>query len=532
MVTLIFPPAASPTYLPLGVSFLKSYIDSRCGRGLLHVEDLNIRYWDFICSSNEQFGEYRSFVRGQSGIFSKEFYEAQLPAAKALRDESSQILNMVSLYLDRGTLDEALELVFHQLWASLEILNPTVMFSCLFPDQLLFSLGLSKWLSRFLTSPLYLGGASALLLSPSDLLDAAPWIQGIFTGEGEAAMEMFISHGENSLIPGLYRQREGRAILDAPPSVLSVEDLPPPDFSWADMSSYFNPVPVLPVQLSRGCKWRRCRFCAHNFSFGRYRCAHVSSSVDLLARYVQDYGGSQFYITDQYLDGEFLEPFAREIISRKLKVNYTFMGRPAEDMTREVLQLLARSGCCWISWGVESGSARLLDTAGKGTDPAIVSQVLKDSKEAGINNLALMIFGLPESDDQALEETFEFLQQNREWIDSLTASEFQLYLGTPFGRQPERYSIEITGPEIFCRIDGRALASVKVKHTDRARGEEADILRGPQEANRWRRRKIWIYPDTFWDSLPSEHYLILNSKIHGVENPENPEHPEFWDNVV
>jgi len=533
MVTLIFPPAASPTYLPLGVSSLKSYIDSRCGAGLLQTEDMNIRYWDYLCTLNPQYGEYRDFVQGKQGVFSKEFYEPHLPAARALRNESSRILELVSLYLDRKVLDEDLEKVFLHLWTSQEILNPVVMFSCLFPDQLLFTLGFSRWLTQFLSCPVYIGGASALLIPPGDLLSSAPWIKGIFTGEGEAAMESFIRHGGEGLIPGFYRRgADGSAAMDAPPSVMSMEDLPAPDFSWTDLSSYYNPVPVLPVQLSRGCKWRRCRFCAHNFSFGRYRCTDVTPAVDLLSSCVKDYGASRFYITDQYLDGEFLEPFAREIIARGLKISYTFMGRPAEDMTPEVMSLLAESGCAWISWGVETGSARLLDTAGKGTNPATVSRVLKDSKKAGINNLALMIFGLPESDDQALEETFEFLQENREWIDSLTASEFQLYLGTPFGNHPERYQIEITGPEAFCRIDGRDLVSVKVKHTDLARGDEAEILRGPHEARRWRRRKIWIYPDTFWDALPSEHYLILNSRMGRFESPDNPENTRLWNSAV
>ena len=311
-----------------------------------------------------------------------------------------------------------------------------------------------------------------------------------------------------------------------------MDNLPPPDFSWADLGSYYNPVPVIPVQLSRGCKWRRCRFCAHNFSFGRYRCMDVSAAVDLLAGHIRDCGASQFYITDQYLDGGFLEPFAREVITRGLKISYTFMGRPAEDMTPEVMKLLARSGCKWISWGVETGSARLLDTAGKGTNPGTVARVLKDSKKEGINNLALMIFGLPDSDDKALEETFDFLQENRDWIDSLTASEFQLYLGTPFGKHPGKYSIEITGPEVFCRIDGRDLVSVKVKHTDLAREGDAEILRGPHEARRWRRRKIWIYPDTFWDALPSEHYLILNSRLDRSENPDSPEKARAWNSAV
>jgi len=164
--------------------------------------------------------------------------------------------------------------------------------------------------------------------------------------------------------------------------------------------------------------------------------------------------------------------------------------------------------------------------ADKGTRPETVARVLEDSARAGILNAALMIFGLPGSDDPAAEETFSFLQENRPWIHSHTASEFQLYLGTPFGRRPDRFGMRVTGPERFCRIGGRDLWSVKVAHTDLSSGSEPEVLRGPLESRRWKRRKTWIYPDTFWDGIPSEHYLILASLMEGREKPD---HPEFQD---
>ena len=34
------------------------------------------------------------------------------------------------------------------------------------------------------------------------------------------------------------------------------------------LAGYLVPELVLPVLLSRGCRWRACSFCAHNFSFG------------------------------------------------------------------------------------------------------------------------------------------------------------------------------------------------------------------------------------------------------------------------
>jgi anaerobic magnesium-protoporphyrin IX monomethyl ester cyclase len=525
MTHLIFPPAASPTYVPLGVSLLKAHIDRTLGPGRLVVEDLNIRYWEYLTGLSAELADYRRFVRGEAGLFSRRFYEEYLPAARNLRAESSGFIDAVSVYLDRGTPTLALEALFLHLQGFLDPAVSTLMFSCLFPDQLLFALGFSRWLSAGRSCRIYLGGASTLLTDPGDLLAKAPWIGGIFTGEGEMALEQFLREGEDSA-PAGYFSRKGPAPRTARPAgpakaPAALQELPRADFSWAPLSSYFNPEPVLPVQFSRGCKWRRCRFCAHNLSFGRYRCLDAAGAVDMLSACRDGLGVSHFYFTDQYLDASFLEPFAREVLARDLKIRYTFMGRPSADMTAPVLELLHRSGCRWISWGVESGSRRLLDLAGKGTDPVEVSRVLKDSRRAGIHNLALLMFGLPGSDDQALEESFSFLQENRPFINAQSASEFLLYRGTPFGDHPGRYGLRITGAEVFCRIDGRNLESIKAGHVDLPRperGEVEEVQRGPEEARRWKRRKPWLYPDTFWESLPAEHYLILASREEGDIN--------------
>ncbi len=522
MIELIFPPAASPTSVPLGVSFLKSHIDSTCGPGHIRIQDLNIRYWMFLTGQSQEFSEYQGFLKGENGPFSRALYEPQLPIQILLKEESNRQLDAIRRWLDSRILSEDLIPLFQYLKETISTDDEPVMFSCLFPDQFLFTLGFSLWLSQIRKSPIYLGGASVLVVDPKELLELAPWITGVFTGEGELALEKFIKGGAETPIPGLYRRRNGEILRELPPEPPEMNKLVIPDFSWASLASYFNPEPVLPVQFSRGCKWRRCRFCAHNFSFGQYRCLDPVAVVDMLAHYGETLGARHFYITDQYLDASFLEPFAREVLSRNLYIRYTFMGRPAEDMTEDVLALLSQSGCRWISWGVESGNARVLEIAGKGTSPPEVARVLKDSAKAGIRNQALMIFGLPGSNDVAAEETFSFLQENQPWIHSHTASEFQLYSGTPFGNKPERFDLKVTGRDVFCRISGHLLKSVKLHYTNKSTDTEPELLRGPVEARKWKRRKIWIYPDEFWNTLPSEHYLILSAREIDLELPDNP----------
>lgn len=55
--------------------------------------------------------------------------------------------------------------------------------------------------------------------------------------------------------------------MNRKPDTLAAADVPLPMFEDLDPRARWNPTPVLPVVFSRGCKGRRCRFCAHNLSY-------------------------------------------------------------------------------------------------------------------------------------------------------------------------------------------------------------------------------------------------------------------------
>jgi len=167
---------------------------------------------------------------------------------------------------------------------------------------------------------------------------------------------------------------------------------------------------VLPVLFSRGCRWRKCRFCAHNASFAGYRRKEAHAFVDELEGYQRKHGADHFYLADQYVEAADLDRVADEILRRRLKVFFHVMGKPTKDYTSQGLDKLFRAGCRWICWGVESGSQRLVDLINKGTRVQDMEELLRDAADAGISNLAMMIFGLPTSTDLDFRQTVRFLE--------------------------------------------------------------------------------------------------------------------------
>ena len=132
-----------------------------------------------------------------------------------------------------------------------------------------------------------------------------------------------------------------------------------------------------------------------------------------------------------------------------------------------------------------------------------------------------MIFGLPGSGEKSLMETFSFLEENSTNIDTLTTSEFLLYNDTPFGKSPERYGLIKDKPLLFCRIGGKDIHTIQSSHRIMENGYPR-MPRGPEESDRWLKRKPWIYPPSIFDSLPSEHYLILSSLPEESHTPIRP----------
>jgi radical SAM superfamily enzyme YgiQ (UPF0313 family) len=341
-----------------------------------------------------------------------------------------------------------------------------------------------------------------------ELLAACPYVDAVLLGEGEEGAGALLEGAANAAVPGLVHRTAGGAARNRLPQTVSLKGLHPPDFSPLPLGAAFNPRPVLPVLYSRGCRWRRCSFCAHNLSFAGYRRKHVSAFVTELEGYVASAGARDFYLADQYVEAADLEAIAREILSRGLRLSWHVMGRPTAEFTPERCRLLFEAGCRWVSWGVETGSQRLLDLVEKATETRVVKDVLAASAKAGISNLAMMIFGLPTSADRDLRETFAFLEEVHEHVDAMTASVFTLWEGTRFARNAARHGLEVVGSETLLRAGGLPIRSLRLEFQEVAEDGSFRSPRGLHEVGLWEERRRWLGGAAFLEGLPSEHYLL------------------------
>lgn len=515
---IVFTPQASPTYVPLGPAVLAGLARRECPEAGLGLLDLNIFLWEKVLAEEEGGGECLAFMRGHRGDFfnEEEYGEAAQPyraAELTITKLSVEAKKHLKGEVVSGRFLELLEELSERVLAG----NPS------FVGFSFFSLGQLPWilcLARTLREKeagrglrLVVGGASTTAVDWEELLRAAPFLDALALGEGEEALLGLLKGQPLAEIPGLAFLLDGEPVRTERPPAWEVGRSADPDFSTLPLKSYLVPKLVLPVLASRGCKWGRCRFCAHNSTYlGGFRPLSGSIVAGQLARLKEAYGCSHFYFADLYLDAPELAELSRALTEADAQVFFHVLGRPTAEHTAELFSLARRAGLRWISWGVESGSDELLQVAGKGTRAAEVERVLLSAKEAGISNLAMMIFGLPTSTAPKMEETFAFLERVYPHIDAMTASPFALFDNSPFGKNPARFGLRPGERQLELTVGGRPVHSFRRDFFEENEAGEERPPRGQVEAASWWKRRRWLGEAPFLEALPCEHYLLYVSK--------------------
>ena len=90
--TLVFPPPASPTYVPLGIASLVSYLRANVPQAQISVCDLNISLWCELAGRDDQGRALLDFMRGMShGFLDPEAYGPHQSAWSSLAGQVAAI---------------------------------------------------------------------------------------------------------------------------------------------------------------------------------------------------------------------------------------------------------------------------------------------------------------------------------------------------------------------------------------------------------------------------------------------------------
>jgi len=236
------------------------------------------------------------------------------------------------------------------------------------------------------------------------------------------------------LIKGLvWREGDEIVVNPARPFIRHLDDLPLPRHDLLPLKAYRAPLvrnPYAFIVTSRGCPGG-CRFCIKHVSYGnsvRFRSpenilAEMELLYDLGVRSVNLYA-DLFTVSREQVVG-----LCELMLERDLPMQWTCNSR-VDFVDQEMLRLMGQAGCRWISWGIESGSEKVLRNVRKGIELEQVKQALRWSREAGIHNWGYFIIGLPGETEETIKETIRFSKQLP--LDLILFHIAAPYPGSPF----------------------------------------------------------------------------------------------------
>jgi radical SAM superfamily enzyme YgiQ (UPF0313 family) len=235
-------------------------------------------------------------------------------------------------------------------------------------------------------------------------------------------------------IKGLVWRRGEEIVVNATrPFMANLDSLPIPRHDLLPLQNYRMPLmkgPFTFIVTSRGCP-AGCTYCIKhvNYQFGvRLRSpALIMDELWELKRLgisnIHMYADLFTVNRDQVVD------LCRRIIDSGIDIHWTCNSR-VDYVDEEMLGLMGKAGCWYISWGIESGNEQILKHARKGADPAKAERALRWSKKAGIHNWGYFIVGLPGETEATIRQTIDFAKGLP--LDIALFHVAAPYPGTPF----------------------------------------------------------------------------------------------------
>ncbi len=235
-------------------------------------------------------------------------------------------------------------------------------------------------------------------------------------------------------IKGLVWRRGEQIVVNQPrPFIAELDDLPIPMHELLPLKKYRMPLikgPFTFIVTSRGCT-AGCTFCIKHVSY-QYGVRVRSPKLMLEEMWqLKKLGINNIHMyADLFtVSREQVMELCQRMIDEKIDIKWTANSR-VDYVDEEMLAMMGKAGCHFMSWGIESANEDVLHRAHKGIDIEKVERALRWSKKAGIMNWGYFIIGLPGESEESIRETIRFAKQMP--LDIALFHVAAPYPGTPF----------------------------------------------------------------------------------------------------
>lgn len=275
-----------------------------------------------------------------------------------------------------------------------------------------------------------LGGSHTSLMTEQVLVNFKP--DAIVIGEGEETMLDLVrtweNNGDLNSVNGIaYLKDEKVVITEQRELIKDLDNIPFPAYHMVNLEDYQNwdflkilcgilglknTPKYAAISTSRGCV-SNCGFCSSPLIWKRRWIGRSAVNVvDEIEMLNKKYDVEFIIITDDIfsINQERVISICSEILKRNLKILWGF-ETAVEFVSKELLYLAKKAGCCCILYGVESGSKAILSNILKIIDKEKVINAFKMTKDVGIITGAFLMVGNPGESKISINETINLLNK-------------------------------------------------------------------------------------------------------------------------
>lgn len=251
-------------------------------------------------------------------------------------------------------------------------------------------------------------------------------------------------------VSNLMYLEDGKVKSNHKAEPMKLNEMKPISLEGFELDKYFIPEIIIPFQTSRGCYWRKCSFCDHDFGM-QYNIKNLDSLVAQIKEMKEKYGITKFEFIDEAIGPKYLNEMSERFIKDKLNVTFFCDARLESEFSKGLMKKAYDAGLRMVLWGLESGSKKIMDLINKGVDFDKRLNVLRNAREAGIFNFAFIFFGFPAETKEDAIKTIDLICDNSDIINVYGKSIFTMGKHTKLREAPEKYGVvgEIRQAEEF-----------------------------------------------------------------------------------
>ncbi len=256
-------------------------------------------------------------------------------------------------------------------------------------------------------------------------------------GEPEIALDKLLKFlsGLNSFdsIQGIAYWRNGNIVVSGTAErVRDPDELPIPAYDIIENNrAYYEPLIPKPygmIQTIRGCPYS-CTFCVKSYGskIGQLSTSRIIQEMKI---WKQHFNVEAIrFIDDTFtINRNRVIELSKAIINEQLNVKWVCLSR-TDNLDKEMLHWMKKSGCIRIYFGMESGSQRMLDLYKKNVKVNEALRAFELCREVGIETAAFFMGGYPNETEDDFKETIQFAQ--RAQLNYVSYNPLTLYPGTP-----------------------------------------------------------------------------------------------------